>query len=119
MNEKLSEELLARLDLLAAKLNTTGEHLWEVLTRQGYIVGAYGLFTLVAGLLMVVAACYCWNKAYKLDKDNDYDWAGGLGFLGVLSGILAIVGIVNGLVQTRFLFNPEYYALTKVLGLFQ
>lgn len=34
MNDKMQEELLKRLDVLAEKLGASGKHLWEVLVRQ-------------------------------------------------------------------------------------
>ena len=54
----MNEELLARLDLLAEKLETTGTHLYSVLVTQAYVeaVGAVIMIiiTLISAYGMVI-----------------------------------------------------------------
>ena len=110
----MTEEILKRIDVLAAKLNTTGEHIWSILLRQARIEAIEWLCWAIfwAGVCGLCVKGIRWCH-----KSEDSMWNDGfpmtvLGFVGVLTFIFAI-GCLSS-VSTPF-FNPEYWAL-KQLG---
>jgi hypothetical protein len=123
------QEFLKRFDALAETLHTTGEHLWGVLVRQGV---AEGVGSLVLALLCLVVLVVCYKTirwAYKTAPTDEstsvYDTAWKARYLtpaiisavgGVLSGIGLFVNLYQGVMWA---VNPEYFALEKVLSLFQ
>lgn len=112
----MSEELLKRLDLLAAKMGTTGSHLWEVLIREARINGVMNLFWAMAS---IVAIClFVFRVAPKLIAwDDSFDRAGGLMVLGCLiSCALAAFAIVCLICAPGELVNPEFWALDHVIN---
>lgn len=113
--KEVSEELLTRLDLLAAKLGTTVEHLWEVATTQGF---AEGLMALVAFVLSFTAFFYLVARTFRnlklslAARDNDDEATHGIDSL--LSGILSIISFIVACANYSsivYLINPEGYAL--------
>jgi hypothetical protein len=109
--EKLGEEALARLDVLAAKMGVGAEHMWEVLTKQGKVEAFYGVLYC---LLCLVGGVGVWGLICLAETSHDaYGAAAGLLSIGIL------VVFVLALEQTRFFFNPEMYALEYVRGLLQ
>lgn len=103
---------------LASKLGTTSEYLWSVLLRQA-------LFSAITDTIMIViwmAVGYIIYKAHsRLEKKEEYYYdnhAGIAVFMAISAAIWGIVmlfcffsvpSIINGL------FNPEYWALNRVL----
>lgn len=116
----MKEEILTRIDALAAKLGVAADHLWEILTQQGIVVGIYGFSTAIIGSIL----CYFCIKGFS-NMAEKYSNAGSEddGKYWAMSWVYAILGIVSGIVaigqyfQTRYLFNPEYYAYVKILAL--
>jgi hypothetical protein len=116
----MKEELLARLDLLAAKMGVAAEHLWEVLTRQGIIEGIEAIIWLPIALLVMrfsaktfTQAVYDANKA-SYDEDGRHIAKAILCAAGlVVSGIITICAAAG----IKYLFNPEYYALKQILDM--
>lgn len=110
------QELIGRLDALAAKIGTTGAHLWEVLVRQSIITGYADLGT------AVILAATCATLAYFARKFwlafEKHDHGGGLAgsavsyIAAVICGIVAIVSVYNAVLE---LSNPEYFALSEIL----
>ena len=116
----MNEELLKRIDLLAEKLSTTGEHLYGVLVTQAYIQATYSVITLALLVLVTALSVFANKKVAKYYKENDYDMdvihilSGGLWFVYIGIGV-AIVSS-NIMMILTCLANPEYFALTKILG---
>lgn len=108
----MKEELLKRLDVLAAKVGVASEHMWGVLVRQAYIEG---ISVLVATLLVAIGSVFIWRQFVKSNgayDDLDVLWL----IAGTISTIIGIVFLVISvdLVPTA-IFNPEYYALKQIL----
>lgn len=111
------KEVLTRLDALAAKLNTTGGHLWQVLVRQAQVEAVKDLLT---ALLCTVAAYLVIRlilRMYKADPGADQFHTVGVTMLGTMAVILlTVVGVVSLLHVPTELLNPEYWALHTVLN---
>lgn len=116
----MKEELLQRLDLLAAKLGVAVEHLWEILTRQGFVEGAYGLGLSFLGIVLLFPVYLLCRVATRMvmDDDTGFDDRGpGLFFICAAIAILALWFIFSGIGDSKFLFNPEYFALQEITNL--
>lgn len=110
----MNEELLKRLDLLAAKLNVTATALWGALIWQARVeaiqdtVWSVLLLLIVAGLVKFI----CWR--WKCDDNHDVE-----GTLILAAGIVAITFFLMFLVMALYIptefLNPEYFALTRLL----
>jgi hypothetical protein len=109
----MKEEILSRLDALALKLGVAVEHLWEILVRQGFVEGVCGAIGLLLGSFGVCVSYKLFKKAFHDDIDDNL--AGGCIIAGVIIAILAIIFILIGFFDIQYLFNPEYFALNKVL----
>ena len=106
----MQDEILQRLDALAAQLGVAGEYLWEVLVYQAKLSGVTNL---ILTPFMVMAAYVGWRLAKFGTEDDDFF------MLMPLGGIVCIIGVVMApiLLTTgiKELLNPEYYALQKIL----
>ncbi len=116
----MKEELLERLDLLAAKLGVAVEHLYVVLTNQGYVEGFLALgFATVSFTILVIAAIQLFKNVSlvaKADMNDEVEYgikAFFWGFATIASAVLTAGNAVN----IKYLFNPEYFALREILKL--
>jgi len=116
--EKISEELLKRLDLLAQKLGVTIEHLWQVLVRQAYVEAYFAIFSIISSVVLVTVACRYIVKTIDIAVEDNYDKRlSGRIVLSFVLGILAVICLLTALFQYSnlgYLFNPEFYALEQV-----
>ena len=121
------EELTGLLEKLAEKLGTTTEYLWGVMINQAPISATTTLFQT---LLVILFGLGLW-KAHKwlMKKEEEgnyaetrYDKYEGGAIIPMVIGVIIFVilsiicfccigDIVNGY------FNPEYWALNKVLNM--
>ena len=119
----MNEETTKLIEQLAQKLGTTAEYLWGVLINQASISAItdllYIVLVAVGGILLF--------KAHKFLSKEDghgnsfyYNWDFTRGIMIALTFIwsilfiaafFSIVNIINGF------FNPEYWALNKILNL--
>ena len=124
------EELLKKLDILAAKLGTTSAYLWNILLKQAYIVAWRDI--ILSFVLMAFAGCcyYLFKKSLVKAEDantpsdttnrniatfDTTDWH-------IAAGVAAIAGLVFGgcalgnlYDSIPILFNPQFYALHQIL----
>lgn len=114
------QELLKRLDILADKIGTTGTYLWHVLVKEGYIsgikdVGLSILFLIIFSISTPYAVKF-WKKVYKADAyksdESDIAWGFVFSLLSLVGFVFFICFIYDGIGE---LFNPEYFALQKLL----
>lgn len=107
----MQDEILQRLDALAAKLGVAGEGLWEILVLQAKISGIVDLIWVPILALLAFGAI----RLMKWAEDQASDWDGVM--------VLSCVVIFASTIALPFLFtagikellNPEYYALNKIL----
>ena len=103
MNKELEQALI----ILAEKLGTTVDHLWGILVKQAYLNALYAIGWVVflgIGILILIA--------FIRGSDDR-------AFLSGFIGLLILIWILVFCFATWFVyigfFNPEYYALTKLL----
>jgi hypothetical protein len=116
----MKEELLQRLDALAAKLGVAVEHLWDVLVVQGYVEGATALALTLVGASLVVVGVRMLKKNLILLVGADQDEEPRYGVMAFVWGIGAVVGCIvfaTNVIYVKYLFNPEFYALYEILKL--
>lgn len=114
--EKISEELLERLDLLAQKLGVTIDHLWRVLVRQAYIEVCYAIFWIILATFLTVLARYYIGKSIDTFKESS-KCPGGRIITSIVLGFVAFIFLLTAMIQCidiGYLFNPEYYALEQM-----
>lgn len=112
------QELLTRLDALAAKLGTTGAYLWSVLVRQAYLQGVVDLIEAIICFVVCVVCVYFFKKF--LPKTMETSFNDGFYFLSVMVAAITfcfslLLGISLLSDSIMELNNPAYYALHEVL----
>jgi hypothetical protein len=116
----MNEEILKRIDALAAKLNTTGEHLWSILMKQVRIE----TYTCIGWIIFCSVSLYAAYRTYWWCKSKSEDWDFGgdryslLGnlFLPLVS-IFLVIGIIGNLSEIpTLLLNPEFAAVKLLFG---
>lgn len=109
----MNEELLKRFDIIANKLGVASEHIYSVLLKEAWLEGFYGIFWIVCGIICTKFTL----KLFKSIGNNGYDDDTGIIFLGILSGLAALVMIIIGLIEVTTLFNPEATAIKNFFKL--
>lgn len=103
------------IETLAAKLGTTGEHLWGVLIKQAPISAAFDIAGTVLTLAFLIGLMV-WICRYKLDEYDDvlpkYASAAVVAFILVILTSAAFDGFQR---DYAAFYNPEYWALHEVL----
>ena len=119
----MNTEITDLLTTLADKLGTTSEYLWGILLRQAPISAT---ITLVHIIFIVLSGIFLWKLHKYFSKETDEKYSmydrgdGGLEALIIgLSILILIIGIVLFFaIESMFngYFNPEYWALNKILN---
>jgi len=118
------EELTGLLEGLAEKLGTTTEYLWGVMINQAPIDAAIGIGLIVLCMLLYIPIIWYVKWVSKNWKNKIYDEDSEIAhmFLSIIFGILIIIFTTFNIrnIDNIFtaLYNPEYWALNKVLGMF-
>jgi zinc transporter ZupT len=105
----VNEEILKRLDALAAKLGVTAQYLWGVLIRQAVVEGALDAGLFVAG---AAVAFWCFQRAKELIKDEEDDTAVFPIAIGFVVSVVACGFLYSSICE---LANPGYFALDKIM----
>lgn len=106
----MTDEILKRLDALAAKLGTTAQHLWAVLVREARIEAYEYVAWATLWLVLGAVAAYRFRCCFKSD-----DLGGPAIFCAIVATLFFLIacGCLAGL--PGMLLNPEYWALQQVL----
>jgi hypothetical protein len=123
------EKIAELLEKLAVKFGTTVEHLWEVMLRQAPISGVVDLgIDVILITFSILAFKFIrgktathefgeegWTRIEAEWEDEAAFWAWS-GFI-MMCIIISVVtlGSITSIVAA--FFNPEYWALTKILSL--
>lgn len=110
----MTDEIMKRIDALAAKMGVTGSHLWGVLIRQARIEGIEWLCWAALWISIASAGAYLAYRCHNSPDDN-WDDPVPIGFCILASAICFLIGLgcIGG---TPALFlNPEYWALQQIL----
>lgn len=108
----MNQELLDRLDALAATLGVTISHLWGVLCRQAYVDFFVALGFLVFALVVMIGAMV-WAARSEGDQN---DIAVGVGVAALIGAGIALMGVAYTIGGA---LNPEYFAFQEVSRLFK
>ncbi len=118
INNEAIEQVMTRIDVLAAKLGVTAEYLFGIYVKQAYINSMVGIsgtvivFVLLLGMIPVSMWLCKKIKNKEICSDWHSAWAapgGILLFIFLLSLAFGLNGIVSGFV------NPEHYAFKEIL----
>lgn len=114
----MNEEILKRIDLLAAKLGVTADHIWAVLVKQARVEAAEWIIWSLFWFILSGACAYMSRWLYKLEKtgnrSHEVEEAYFL-FAAVPSGIAFVIA-AGCLANILTLFvNPEYWALKQIM----
>ncbi len=110
----MNDEILKRLDILAAKLGITAQYLWGVLVKQARIemYADIGWSILLSGML----ALFLWvlRKLYISPNEREMDGiaALGLAIASIIVFIFLVVSVSGALTEG---LNPEYWALNHIM----
>lgn len=104
---------MQRMDLLAAKLGVTVEHLWGVLIRQAYVEAVRDVFVLgVFVVAEVLIYRYLRGRIMRDFFDTPLD------LLAVIAAFVVGIGLLIMAIEApssiAALANPEYFALQYV-----
>jgi len=116
MDEKTASMIKETLDKLAEQLGTTGAQMWEVLIKQAMVSFWSEIVWIAVGTTIVAIFAIAFIVGVKRKWDKEI-----VGSILALGGIvmlihLAIVACSIKSMLTCY-FNPEYYALNKVLSM--
>ena len=106
------------LEQLANKFGTTTEYLWGVLVRQAAIDATIQLIQTIVILWAAFFLCKLHKKFKKNGTYDKYDIGAELPMvlISIVVGILVIVAFVSSGNIFNGYFNPEYWALDKILS---
>ena len=140
MENELKEEVLSRIDAVAAKLGVASERLWEVFVTQSYLNGMTGAIWIT--LIMIISLTCMINivsgavkhaKAQEHLSIHDRTSYYFCGYnndtptvrLFILSAvalffIISLIGVVVEMPQDiRQILNPEYYAWLEIRSILE
>lgn len=138
------DKIMPYLEQLAQKLGVAIEHLWSVLVRQSLVEGISQLVLCTLYIILTILIIkyspklykFCDDKYKDLQEDRKKNGTGYSGsystsstmedFFGFLRGFSVVVfgaflivfvmlSIVNLTEGIKYVANPEYYALQKIL----
>jgi hypothetical protein len=123
MEDKMTKDILERLDAVAKALGVATDHLWGILTRQGTIEGWFGVGWLLVGLALIGLGYVLFKLGQRTEQAPGYaecaDDAGPYYGCAVVGALVGFTLCVIGVQQALYLFNPEMYAvdyLRRLLG---
>ena len=116
MNEKT--EILIRE--LAEKFGTTGQHLWEVMVKQGPISGMINLLVLIVFIFISFAGYRFLKKKFVKNPNDPYrnDDEVVVIFWGIWAVCTFIIVVISATCLSSVItsiINPEYWALKQLL----
>jgi hypothetical protein len=109
----MNEEVLRRLDAIAAELGVVSEHLWEVCVRQAMLEGVVGLVSASVGCTVcIVLARWLYPKL----KEADYADQIPIGLALCLVSLGAAHTGHAAFTFVKYVLNPEFYAAKFILN---
>ena len=123
----MNDKTLEFLNALAAKLGTTAEHLWAVLTKQAKFAAISDFILsaiLVSAFILAARTTYVNTRTPDATPDNEYPrpkWDDEIGVsLAVVCtcalGLFAAISVCSAVGSAlTAVFNPEYFALNQML----
>lgn len=136
MSDQAVNEILKRIDVLAAKLGVTAEIIWSILVKQAAIeawrtgIGAVVVIGAACALLpwvyREIARSTAEHKKTECGGGFCFDftghWRGGFaGFMATTVACVVMLALLIAVVVDlaslpTLILNPEYWALQQILG---
>lgn len=113
----MEQQLAQVLDKLAAKLGVAVDVLWAALMRQAHIAGVVDIIIIIAYAIGLYWTIRYGNTVVRKVQEHEWDEIAWLPF-GFVAVVMFGIGIavLAGLPMTAAsFFNPEYWALQKIL----
>jgi hypothetical protein len=114
----MKEEILKRLDALAAKLGVASDKLWQILLAQGQIERTMTIVWVALSLAATVASGLLILRNAKRFSDASYDsgslYLGNIIVFSVI-GLISLCACMGSLSYLSGVINPEYFALRQIL----
>lgn len=109
----MKEEILQRVDVLAAKLGIAAQFIFSLYVKQAKIEAVQDIMLFIGGLILAYISHRLFIMVNKLDYDGNDGWV----FLMFGTGIIAffLIIIPPFYVPTELL-NPEYWAFKELLS---
>ena len=115
MEEQIAE-LINQVQSLAPEL-------WRIAVRQAVAEGVQALIAAVSGLILIISGGFSWRTGASRYSDKDHntptvtfnDFLIMIGVSAIVVGTL--ITLFSGSSAFLHLYNPEWYALEKLLGL--
>lgn len=112
----MNEEILNRLDIVAAKLNVATSALWQAAVKQSMMEGIESLVLVVVfGLIGWISITHA-KTIYQRNGEGEYDDV----FLLILMMVIIVSGVVctlQSLYAMDYLVNPEFSAIRIIVNL--
>lgn len=107
----MNDEVLKRLDILAAKLGVAASYLFQVYINQARVEAITDSIFIVFGLLLCYISYKWWMKFIANEDKEQYIW--GSFFVG-LAGTIMVLSFISSLPTE--LFNPDYFAISHIMA---
>ena len=130
--KQIPQEVLQRLDALAAKLGIGAEYLFDLFVRQQYLDFYYALIIMLVGLMILGPLSFVSIKIYQKQenwflKEEKIRWRFDdlkntqqifhvirIAFI-ILSGIMLVGGFIGTIVNSYDLTNPQLFAFNEMI----
>jgi len=116
---KMTQEIMSRLDAIAAKFGETANYFWPKMVENQIIEG---WFKILGPCILMLIAFAILFIGYNLQKANKYetdDSGISITIIGTIIGIIAFILVVGFIPEgILVLNNPEVYALQELLEMF-
>lgn len=117
------KELVPVLEKLATQLGTTSTYLWGVLIKQAYIDGILNIIFFIISVISAFIVYKLHIKFMGKMNDSNYSWYHEyevslmvpMVFVSIFVIFFIGCGIVGFLDSFTAFYNPEYWALNKIL----
>ncbi|MBU8921721.1 MAG: hypothetical protein KOO63_07860 [Bacteroidales bacterium] len=120
----LQDEVLLRLDAMAAKLGVAASHIWEVLVARAYLewIDAVAILVMLLALYPLQKMIYSiWAANFDKESGGGYnDWTKQdcrtvvLSVTAILVVFFGILGVLETVEAFKAGMAPEYWALNKL-----
>ena len=112
----MNENTTKLIEQLATKLGTTSEYLWSVLLKQAWISSITDLVLYFIFICFFVFS-YKYTKHTFNDNNKREDYQVAVTVISWVVSVILVVIMLSCIENTvSALFNPEYWALNKVLS---
>ena len=109
----LSNEVLAKLDILAQKIGVTVEQIWPWLIRQQYVEAIY--FSVLAALCIIISGITLGLTIKYWEKIESNNCEPPFVVINVIFVMATAAFICIAVTAIPNIFNPEYHALKDLM----